>query len=175
MNRSAALQAIPAAHVLPGCEWPSNEAPVHPGIGPTRELSMPLVRDNPSIYRTASEIPVSMRQPKIAFRDKKKISFVYVKDIVAIEAEGNYVVLHRAAGSVLLRESIAIVERKLSDYGFMRIHRSVVVNIGHVDSVEVMTDGRCRVYMSDGSQYGITRNFRTNLQRLAAVWLGTRL
>lgn len=66
--------------------------------------------------------------PMIAIKAKGKILFINPGDVVAVQAEGNYVSLQRESDSYLLRESISKVEEKLKPYGFIRIHRSALVN-----------------------------------------------
>jgi len=66
--------------------------------------------------------------PMIAIKTKGKILFINPGDVVAVQAEGNYVSLHRESDSYLLRESISLVAEKLKPYGFIRIHRSALVN-----------------------------------------------
>lgn len=172
MNRGIAIETITASHLLHESEWRRDELPVNRVTGAACEPPIPFSREkSKSIHATSYSSPV-MASPRIAFKDKKKISLIHVREVFAVEAEGNYVVLHRASSSALLRESIATVEEKLGEYGFIRIHRSVLVNIVHVDSVEVMTSGICRVYLGNGTQYSVTRSFKRNLRRLAAVWLG---
>ena len=54
---------------------------------------------------------VKQPSPRIAIKAKGKILFINLDDVVAVEAEGNYVLLKRDASSFLLRESISLVLR----------------------------------------------------------------
>jgi DNA-binding LytR/AlgR family response regulator len=49
-------------------------------------------------------------------------------EIVAVQAEGNYVSLQHRSKPYLLHESLSSMAEKLKPYGFIRIHRSIVVN-----------------------------------------------
>jgi LytTr DNA-binding domain-containing protein len=66
--------------------------------------------------------------PRIAFKAKGRILFLDLAEIVAVQAEGNYVWLRHSPNPYLLRESLSSMAEKLTPYGFIRIHRSVVVN-----------------------------------------------
>jgi DNA-binding LytR/AlgR family response regulator len=57
-------------------------------------------------------------------------------EIVAVQAEGNYVSLRHRPNPYLLRESLSSMAEKLKPYGFIRIHRSVVVNISAVEQIQ---------------------------------------
>jgi two-component system, LytTR family, response regulator len=70
--------------------------------------------------------------PRIAFKTKGRILFLDLAEIVAVQAEGNYVSLRHQPHPYLLHESLSSMAEKLKPYGFIRIHRSVVVNISAV-------------------------------------------
>ena len=57
-----------------------------------------------------------------------RILFIPTKDIDWIEAEGNYVRLHVGSREHEIRESLSVLESKLSSDDFLRIHRSTIVN-----------------------------------------------
>ena len=76
-----------------------------------------------------SQSPVDRASPRVAIKVKGRILFINPGDVVAVHADGNYVLLQRDSSSYLLRESISVVAQKLEPYGFIRIHRSVLVNI----------------------------------------------
>jgi two-component system LytT family response regulator len=66
-------------------------------------------------------------------------------EIVAVQAEGNYVSLQRRPHPYLLRESLSSMADKLKPYGFIRIHRSVVVNISAVEEIQPLPTGEYRL------------------------------
>ena len=78
---------------------------------------------------------------KIAIKTKGRILFVDPADVVIVEAQGNYVLLQRQSGSYLLRESISTMAEKLKPSGFIRIHRSMLVNSCYVEEIQPMTTG----------------------------------
>ena len=73
---------------------------------------------------------------RIAFKSNGRILFLDLAEIIAVQAEGNYVLLRLRPNSYVLRESLTAMAEKLRPYGFVRIHRSVVVNISAVDQIE---------------------------------------
>ena len=68
-----------------------------------------------------------------------------------ISAEGNYVRLHTAAGTHLLRESMAGILERLDGALFQRIHRSHIINLDHLKKLLPWFGGDNLVMMSDGA------------------------
>jgi two-component system, LytTR family, response regulator len=113
------------------------------------------------------------RSGKIAIKTKGRIIFIDPADVVAVQAEGNYVLLQKESGSYLLRESISVIAEKLSSYGFVRIHRSVLINTAFVESIEPWLTGEYGLRLKGGKEYTVTRTYKKNLRSLAQFWLGT--
>lgn len=117
---------------------------------------------------------VARRQaPRIGFKANGKILFVELAKIVAVQAEGNYVSLRRRASPYLLRESLSSMAEKLRPYGFIRIHRSVVVNISAVQEIQPLPTGEYRLLVRGGIEYLVTRTYKDNLRDLAELWAGS--
>ncbi len=117
---------------------------------------------------------LSHRQPtRIAIKAKGRILFIDPGDVVTVQAEGNYVLLQRESGSYLLRESISEMAEKLKPYGFIRIHRSVLVNSSFVQEIQPWATGEYALRVKGGKEYTVTRTYRKNLNSLAEFWIGT--
>lgn len=110
---------------------------------------------------------------KIGIKSGGRILFIDPHDVVVVQAEGNYVLLQREKGSNLLRESISDVAEKLKPYGFVRIHRSVLVNASFVEEIRPGATGEYLLRVRDGREYAVTRTYKRNLRCLAAFWIGT--
>lgn len=115
---------------------------------------------------------VLSKSTKIAIKTKGRILFVDPADVVIIEAQGNYVLLRRPSGSYLLRESISTMAEKLKDYGFIRIHRSVLVNGSFVEEIEPWPTGEYVLRIKGGKEYTVSRTYKSNLKSLAKFWIG---
>jgi len=74
--------------------------------------------------------------------------FLNRSDIRYVEAQGDYARLHTADGSHLLRRPLTQLEEEWGPAGFVRIHRSLLVALAHVDEVR-MEGGRCTVVVGD--------------------------
>lgn len=110
---------------------------------------------------------------RIAIKTKGKILLISPTDILAVEAEGNYVSLRRRSDSYLLREPISSLTEKLKEYGFVRIHRSVLVNSAWVEEISPGSTGEYTLRIAGGKQYVVSRTYKSNLKWLAQSWIGT--
>jgi two-component system LytT family response regulator len=62
---------------------------------------------------------------------------------------------------------------KLKPYGFIRIHRSVVVNISAVEEIQPLPTGEYRLRVRGGKEYLVTRTYKDSLRGLAQLWVGS--
>ncbi len=111
-------------------------------------------------------------RPMIAIKAKGRILFINPGDVVAVQAEGNYVSLQRESDSYLLRESISRVAEKLKPYGFIRIHRSALVNTSFVVEIKPYSTGKCGVRVKGGKEYTVTSAYKKNLKPLTEFRIG---
>jgi DNA-binding LytR/AlgR family response regulator len=113
------------------------------------------------------------KRAKMGIKAKGRIFFLDPDEIVAVEAKGNYVLLRRLSGSDLLRESMAMVAEKLRAFGFVRVHRSVIVNASFVEEIRSASSGDNIVRVKGGLEYTVTRTYKKNLHAITPVWIGT--
>jgi two-component system LytT family response regulator len=113
------------------------------------------------------------KSSRIAIKTKGSILFVDPADIAIVEAQGNYVLLQRLSGSYLLRESISTMAQKLEPYGFIRIHRSVLVNTSFVEEIHPWTTGEYVLRIKGGKELTVSRTYKKNLKSIAQFWVGT--
>jgi DNA-binding LytR/AlgR family response regulator len=90
--------------------------------------------------------------------------FVSRGEIGWVEAQGDYTRLHVGDQSHLLRTPLATLEEGWAEAGFVRIHRSLLVNLAHIDEVR-MDAGRCTVLVGD-EELGVSRRHTRELRDL---------
>lgn len=123
-----------------------------------------------SMLVPASRAPQS---PKMAIKANGKILFIDPTELVAVHAEGNYVLLEKEFGSYRLRATISEMIGKLERYGFIRIHRSVLVNASFVEEMESYPTGNYGLRIRGGKVYTVSRTYKKNLHSLADSWVGS--
>jgi two-component system LytT family response regulator len=109
---------------------------------------------------------------RVAIKARGKILFINLDDVVAVQAEGKCVLLQQNARSYLLRESISVVAERLETHGFIRIHRSVLVNTSFVEEIRPLSTGEYCLRVEGGREYTVTRTYKKNLKSLAEFWMG---
>ena len=132
----------------------------------------------PPQLQIATKGPASRMQeqnqssPRVAIKVKGKILFINLSDVVAVQAEGNYVSVQQNGTSYLLRESISALAEKLEPQGFIRIHRSILVNTSFVEEIRPYSTGEYGLRVKGGKEYTVTRTYKKNLKSLAEFWIG---
>lgn len=92
-------------------------------------------------------------------------------DVLAVEAAGNYVEFHRIGidKALLVRGTLNQFEAELNPHGFVRIHRSKLINCSRIAGFEGTPSGDLRIRMTDGREIFGSRRYRENLENKAAV------
>ena len=94
-----------------------------------------------SVRELQDQKAIAPQAPRIAFKANGSILLLDLADISAVQAEGNYVSLQHRPNPYLVHESLSSMVEKLKPYGFIRIHRSVIVNISAVEEVQPLPTG----------------------------------
>jgi DNA-binding LytR/AlgR family response regulator len=137
---------------------------------------LPVIRvDAANLMRVLRQLEVVAKRqvPRIAFKAKGSILLLDLADILAVQAEGNYVSLRPRINSYLVHESLSSMAERLKPYGFIRIHRSVVVNTSAVEEIRPLPTGEYRLRVKGGMEYLVTRTYKHNLRDLAQLWVGS--
>lgn len=103
---------------------------------------------------------------RLTVKTPERVLFVNVEDIDAIEAAGKYAVLHAGKENHVLRETMNALESHLPPDCFLRISRSVIVNIARVQELQPMFKGENLVVLKSGQRFPTTRPLREIQQRL---------
>ncbi|GGK66603.1 DNA-binding response regulator [Sphaerisporangium melleum] len=90
--------------------------------------------------------------------------FVASSDVRYVEAQGDYARLHTATGSHLVRIPLAALEERWAAAGFVRVHRSHLVSVKHIDELHI-DSGRCMVRIGD-TEIPVSRRHTRELRDL---------
>lgn len=94
---------------------------------------------------------------------------VRTRDIDWIEAEGNYIRIHYGQSSAMLRKTVSALEDNLDPTRFLRISRSVIVNLDSVRELQRESHGDFRVFLKGGEQLTLSRHFRKRLRHVLGI------
>jgi two-component system LytT family response regulator len=109
---------------------------------------------------------VSQRYEKlINVKDRGQIFRVDVDSIEHIEAAGDYMCIYTGDNSLILRETMKDLERRLDPRVFQRVHRSTIVNLDKVRQVKPHTNGECFLVLESAAQVKVSRSYRDVVAR----------
>ncbi len=98
-------------------------------------------------------------------KDRGHITRVDVRDIAYIDAAGDYLCIHVAEETHILRCTMKSMEKKLDPQVFQRIHRSTIVNLNKVKELHPHSNGECYLVLENGSQLKVSRSYRDVIGR----------
>ena len=102
---------------------------------------------------------------RLKVREGEHIRFVEVRTIEWFEADGNYVVLHAREDEARIRSTMSGLEEVLDPSRFVRVHRSVIVNLDHLKEVQPWFSGDYLAIMNNGDQIRVSRRYKDDLLR----------
>ena len=101
----------------------------------------------------------------INIKDRGQIFRVDVESIERIDAAGDYMCIYTADNSLILRETMKDLEKRLDPRTFQRVHRSTIVNLDQVRQVKPHTNGECFLVLESGAQVKVSRSYRDVVAR----------
>jgi two-component system LytT family response regulator len=103
---------------------------------------------------------------RLAVRSGGKIVFVDVEDVDWIEAAENYVELHAGRVNYLLHVTMNTLEKSLDPVIFLRIHRSIIVNLVRIKNLQSGAHGEYVITLRDGARLQSGRTYSSRLRAL---------
>jgi two-component system, LytTR family, response regulator len=113
-----------------------------------------------------AESPAPDRFEKmINIKDQGQIFRVDVDTIERIDAAGDYMCIQTGENTLILRETMKDLEKRLDPRRFQRVHRSTIVNLDLVRQVKPHTNGECFLVLDSGAQVKVSRSYRDVVAR----------
>jgi two-component system LytT family response regulator len=103
---------------------------------------------------------------RLVIKSGGRIVFLNDEEVDWIEAAANYVRLHAGTESYLLRQKMSVIEEKLDPARYMRIHRSIIVNIDKIRELKPCNNGEYIVVLRNGKELSLSRSFRERIHQL---------
>jgi two-component system LytT family response regulator len=101
---------------------------------------------------------------RLVVRSPGQLLFLTVSDIDWIEAASYYACLHVGGDTHIIRRTLSELERELGDEKFIRIHRSIIVNLDRIHGLELQSGGEYEVVLKSKVRLRLSRRFRKRLQ-----------
>ncbi len=111
--------------------------------------------------------PVSMSSYSdvLAIKDAGEVSRVPVKDILWIDAAGDYMCVHTQDNTHILRKTMKQLEEILDPRRFLRSHRSTIVNKSFIDKFCSQLNGEYYLVMSNGKELKVSRSYKDKVKK----------
>ncbi len=126
-------------------------------ISPDALLPMPGAAAPAAPRRHASMLPI---------RSGRETLRLDVATIDWIDAAGDYMCLHAAGQTHVLRATMKELEAMLDPLVFQRVHRSTIVNLARVRSLRPHLNGECFLKLQSGQEIKLSRSFRDKVELL---------
>jgi len=131
-----------------------------------KEVLAEVAPDTAADLADASESPAASRYEKlINIKDRGQIFRVDVDAIERIDAAGDYMCIYTEDNTLILRETMKDLEKRLDPRRFQRVHRSTIVNLDLVKQVKPHTNGECFLVLGSGAQVKVSRSYRDVVAR----------
>src|SRR5579864_247822 len=121
-----------------------------------------------ALSRAKEKLAHYLPRPRVAerlvVRNQGQVVFVDVADIDWIEAAGYYACLHVGEDTHILRRPLAELEQELGDERFIRVHRSIVVNLERIRGLELHGSGEYEIVLKSKVRLRMSRRYRKRLQ-----------
>ena len=101
----------------------------------------------------------------INIKDQGQIFRVDVDTIERIDAAGDYMCIYTGENTLILRETMKDLEKRLDPRRFQRVHRSTIVNLDLVKQVKPHTNGECFLVLDSGASVKVSRSYRDVVAR----------
>ena len=118
-----------------------------------------------------AELSAAARAPeayseRIVVKDGARVHIIPVDKLDYVEAQDDYVALHSQKKNYLKQQTISSLETSLDPRRFLRIHRSVIVNLERVAKIEPYTKDSRVAVLNDGTQLPVSRAGYSRLKAL---------
>ena len=108
--------------------------------------------------------PARAYPERLLLKHEGTVVVVPAHDIDWVEAADNYVQVHARAGRYLVREPLKQIEAKLDPARFARAHRSAIVNLSRVKSLDPLTAGENVITLTTGTRLTLSRGYRDHFK-----------
>jgi two-component system LytT family response regulator len=139
------------------------------GVEEAERLKEALAEHAPDVHEEivdSEDAPSASRFEKlINIKDQGQIFRVDVDSIERIDAAGDYMCIYTGGETLVLRQTMKDMEKRLDPRKFQRVHRSSIVNLDLVRQVKPHTNGECFLILESGAQVKVSRSYRDVVAR----------
>jgi two-component system, LytTR family, response regulator len=143
---------------------PFDQSRLHQAVEKVRSriFSAPLTQWTQQLAQLLERMPAHTvrEESRIVVKTGGRVLFLEPEDIEWIEAASNYVRVRCGSNSYMIRNTISDIEEKLDPHHFLRVHRSIIVNVSKIKEVQPCNSGEYVVVMRSGKELSCSRTYR---------------
>lgn len=95
---------------------------------------------------------------RVVIKKSGKIHVISTGDINYLEAQDDYVMIYTNEGKYLKQQTMKYFEKHLDSQQFVRVHRSYIANITHIERIEPYEKSNFILILKDGNKVPVSRN-----------------
>ncbi|MEC1791863.1 LytTR family DNA-binding domain-containing protein [Bacillus vallismortis] len=141
----------------------------------TKPFDEERIRQTLKKYKKASRDIVELEQNshagqhKLALSVGESIVIADTRDIVYAGTEDGHVNVKTFENSYTVSDTLVVIEKKLPDADFIRVHRSFVVNTEYIKEIQPWFNSTYNLMMKDGSKIPVSRTYAKELKKLLHI------
>jgi two-component system LytT family response regulator len=102
---------------------------------------------------------------RLSFKDGSKVVMLDADEIDWIDAAGDYMCIHAAGKTHIIRETMKTLQQRLDPSRFQRIHRSAIVNVRKVKELHPHSNGEYFLILTNGAELKLSRSYKEVVAR----------
>ncbi len=130
------------------------------------QVCMQLTGANAASVEDLAEGSAAAYPDKLSIRDGDEIQLIPVQSIDWVDAAGDYMCVHVAGVTHIMRITMKQLEALLNPLKFLRIHRSTIVNAERISSAQSIANGEFLLTLGDDSRLKVSRSYRDKIKPL---------
>lgn len=127
------------------------------------------IHDAPTKSPTSEQSGEPRLISRLMVKESDRVVFVKNEQIDWIESAGNYVIVHSGEERHIIRETMASLERGLPPSEFVRLSRSLIVNISRIVELKLNVQGTYHAVLQGGKKVNVTVGLRELEQKLRFI------
>ncbi|TMP54468.1 LytTR family DNA-binding domain-containing protein [Pseudoalteromonas sp. S1612] len=131
------------------------------------EVQQSLVKNDPDEIAVSANSDYKFEAENLVIQDAKNpIQIIPFKDILWIDAAGDYMCVHTLIETYVMRARLKDLEKNTLPEDFLRIHKSTIVNLSHIKQLNPLRNSEYMAVLDNEKNLKVSRTYSKNLKSL---------
>lgn len=122
-----------------------------------------------NVSQLKTHVSESKTLDKIVVKSNSNIHVIPLDEILFIESEDDYVMIHTSKGKYLKHQTMKFYEENLNPSKFIRIHRSYIVKVSEINKIEKYGKDTYQVVLKNGKDLKVSRSRYQELKSMLGI------